>query len=1083
MRFLRLAFCSLVILTQTAFGQQFYRSAGFDLFNQQNFQNAIDSLDQWIQNNPGKAGIAYHFIGESYYNLALSDRSTRARISELLQNSLNAFTTALQQPDLEISYPEKPREAYFKIGWCLHRMAELGNATGTRLDAAIQAFTRVQEGSADTLAIISRYMLGECHFQKGRIRRAALSESDDVDASAVHAQEALNSYSRAQRAFSSAIRSPNIAYYLRNAARIRRQDMIYEKGMIFHILFRKEASYTAFESLLRMGDFASARDAAVHYFQQLHYAALFDSLDARSLRIMDPILRHSHVQSRLQLYLISGDIFHRNELDNSISGIQDDGQLVDREFILANREHRRSLNKDVLLQLSNNRTSYYRRAADRQPESWYWLGWMQFLANSDESEGNFQKFIEETESLPRDQFLSVLREDAQYRIFLAQFDRNTSRLNILRELRSRLTDFNPQNPGVREESNLLLKLVRVGLGESIWGEVLEGGSREQRLQEAFRLIMNMFIRATGVTGEEREVYLTYLDKLFQITQDQYTERTQFFRGLSEFLRAEIQETKGEKRQYYLDAADILKRSLGRFRDEALYVQARSYFAAAKHEGGSSQRVRMLNRAKPIFQMLINDKQSMRSVYYLGEIFRILGNDIAARRCYEIVRDKTEGYVESTFWYENAVAGLDSCGTSGNISELDGIEIDQVRFPERLLVINGEVISLEKFADPDYIRGQYWEKSISILINYGFTRRNFYPSLERIHESLYNRAAFENVSARIKDRKGKVYSGLEMFVFLPPSAGKQPVEVLVNGAPLEPVRENLYQKQPLPINQSINLDVKHPSVYSHIRKIRLLYPGLSHFSIHLYPKIRFISQGETRDEDIAIARFPERWDGNIVIHKQNLPVSRESELYQDFISDIHYRDFVYASQLDGYLAVNSMQNQLTFYRNDAQISREGSFPLRIPAGASPLLSPEGIDIDQQGNLYIVDWGSHRIHIFKNDGSLIRSFGHFGINTQENREKEEVSLAFPTRIAVLEDTRGTTVNNQRVFSEPKFLVSDRYGVHLVDFNGVYLDTFFANNEQYKGSIYGLAAHGYGDETVMYVAERHRGVVETFKASPLQ
>ena len=101
----------------------------------------------------------------------------------------------------------------------------------------------------------------------------------------------------------------------------------------------------------------------------------------------------------------------------------------------------------------------------------------------------------------------------------------------------------------------------------------------------------------------------------------------------------------------------------------------------------------------------------------------------------------------------------------------------------------------------------------------------------------------------------------------------------------------------------------------------------------------------------------------------------------------------------------------------------------------------------------------------------------------REKEEVYLAFPTRIAVVEDTRGIMINNVRIFSEPKFLIADRYGVHLVDSNGIYLDTFFSNNEQYRGSISALAAQGYGDEMIMYMAERRQGTVETFKASPLQ
>jgi len=60
---------------------------------------------------------------------------------------------------------------------------------------------------------------------------------------------------------------------------------------------------------------------------------------------------------------------------------------------------------------------------------------------------------------------------------------------------------------------------------------------------------------------------------------------------------------------------------------------------------------------------------------------------------------------------------------------------------------------------------------------------------------------------------------------------------------------------------------------------------------------------------------------------------------------------------------------------------------LPAGGS---GPTGVASDAQGNLYVADTGSHRIHVFGPDGQLIRSLGGQGAALGELNEPRGVAL---------------------------------------------------------------------------------------------
>jgi hypothetical protein len=663
-----------------------------------------------------------------------------------------------------------------------------------------------------------------------------------------------------------------------------------------------------------------------------------------------------------------------------------------------------------------------------------------------------------------------------YRLFLLKFDQHAADKRVLNDLKSEIEAFQPQFYSIQEKKRLLLQLVRVGLGETIWGQILKAPTTDDRLKDAFILIRNMMVRATRVTGKERIPYLRYLDKLFQITQDRRPQETDFYRGLSLFLKAEIQETASNKKKFYFSAGDLLKLSTGDYRFEGMYVQARSYFAAAKHESNANQRNRVHSRAKPIFIKLINEAKSLRSVYYLGEILRIQGNDLAASRCYDVVMNKTKDQVGGAFWYNNAFAAKQNCRSSGDRLELHGIHIDDVVFPERLLVVDREAISLEKFADPDYIRRQYWEEALNLLLKFGLSKRSLYPSAFRLQGSRFSERDFRIVTADIHDRIGAITSGLQLYVVLPQHLQEE-VRVSLNGIPLEKDIRGFYQKIPLQLNQLMEICVESDYCYPVVKNHRFTQPGVERMVVSLMQKIVFDSKGSGLDKGVDVFHFPQRLDDNVVFQSVTFPLSQSTFLFRDFQSNIHYRDFFYSDILDGYLVVDSQNENLPFYQSDPMVSKGDELYLVYPDGVGKLMSPEGIAVDSRGNIYITDWGNHKVFVFARDGFFLRSFGDFGYNVPTNIGKT-IRLIYPTRIAIAEDTEGVMFNGRKIIRDPLIFIADREGIHLMDANGIYFDTVVPSGMR-MGSFYGLTIRGYGIRSRLYVVDRKTGQIERFVA----
>jgi len=440
--------------------------------------------------------------------------------------------------------------------------------------------------------------------------------------------------------------------------------------------------------------------------------------------------------------------------------------------------------------------------------------------------------------------------------------------------------------------------------------------------------------------------------------------------------------------------------------------------------------------------------------------------------------KTEGREGGTFWYNNALAGIQSCGSSGDTTLLRGIRIDEVVFPERLLMVDGEGISLERFADPDYVRKQYWEESIDLLMKFGLSKRMLYPSVFRLSASRFNRRAFRIVTAGIHERMGTITSGLQLQIVFPEGIPRE-VMVSLDGVPLEGDSRGFYQKMPIRLNQLVGIRVESEFCYPFVEKHRFVQPGVERMVVSLQRKVDFVSKGFGVETGVNVVHLPGRLDGNVILRSGDPRLSPATFLYKDFQSDIGYRDFVYSEAHEGYLVVHSEKENLLLYRNDPMVSKEGELPLVFSGEEEKVKSSEGIAVDSRGNVYVVDWGNHRVSVFRRDGSYVRSFGSLGKNLPADVGKP-VRFVFPTRISVVEDVEGVFVHGQRVYRSPQIFVADRNGVHYMDANGIYWDTLVPSGMK-KGSLYGLTVRGYGSGARLYVMNRKTSQIERFVARP--
>ena len=75
----------------------------------------------------------------------------------------------------------------------------------------------------------------------------------------------------------------------------------------------------------------------------------------------------------------------------------------------------------------------------------------------------------------------------------------------------------------------------------------------------------------------------------------------------------------------------------------------------------------------------------------------------------------------------------------------------------------------------------------------------------------------------------------------------------------------------------------------------------------------------------------------------------------------------------YVADTANNRIQVFSSNGTFISKWGKYG----AGDGSFKSPEGIAVDQEGNVYVADTANNRIQVFSSNGTFISKWGRYGI----------------------------------------------------------------------------------------------------------
>jgi hypothetical protein len=1042
--------CSAVASAQT-----FYDSGLLKFFNRGEYRTAADSIQSWMARTALDHDLAFYYAGECRYNMGLAAGDAVSSRTQFEQ-ALSDFDETLKLVPMRQVNPTLHDNAVYKTAWTRFRLAELKGVVLEDLDRSNQGFRGLAESEDDSIRIPAAYMAGETGVRLAselRVRMAVLDQPSS-------GQKALDALAEAKTAFRSVLSSAKSPISLKAAAAIRLRDAEYERGMVYQNL--SESNFKALEDPLKKSTSAQTqRDC----FEKLRYVDLRDSVPPDA----GPVLSYSEMMAELRRFLNSGAASDRQTLDRTLDGpdlkpfaseqalakaVRDSRELIDNSAFRDNESFTNMIAAIVERHLAS--------AVPRIPEAYYWTGRMQGAAKMAECEETLKKFLAETESLAGDAKIKVLREDAGFQLLTLAFERTVggNREAELKNLKIEIEQFRPETVFIREKRDVLHDLVKVLIEpKKVWENL--SGSPDARLNTIFGIVRNLLIRANQVVGQDRRNLLNKIQVLFEFTQYRRSDETRFYEGLYRFLDAEIQ-VKG-KAEKYRDTAEWMKECKGDFSFEGRYIEARSLLAADDYKN-----------SRDLFIRLINEGKSLRSAYFLGEIFRMEKNRSAAGRCYEAVMQKTEGKKDGDIWFNNAASANRSLegmnGSGDDLNALNGVQLDQIQFPEG--GGRGGEIAMEQFTESVYQRIQSLKEGMDLFVQFGIPKRELYPSAFQPAASRLKRLAFDRITAGIHEKTTSVTSTLILSVVFPQGLPFD-VKASLNGRPIDLDANASYQRV-FALGDTADIRIDSESAYPVAQTVLFDQPKPTRVIIPLVPHLAFRrSEGKG---GAALVRFPGRLDGNAVFFEGGGTALEATRFYKTFQSDVMYRDFAYSKPHQGYIAVNARLAKLILYPSNANLSTEEEFNVSFP-DTSRLISPEGVAVDSKGNVYVVDWAQHKVFVFRQDGTLLRSFGGFGENSAADVGKP-ARFSYPTRIAIAEDVEGIDVQGERFHGPVELFVSDRNGVHFIDDQGTYLGTVVYSTSD-KGSLTALAVKGYGTASALSVYNRRTGEVLHFSS----
>ncbi|MFQ5864171.1 MAG: SMP-30/gluconolactonase/LRE family protein [bacterium] len=1047
-------FVVLVNLYSLAYSQEFI-TEGITFYNEGNYDALIKLVPEFVQEHPHEEGLARFFLAESYYNKGITESDVDKAIN-YFQKAWYQFRKAVNSPDLRTQFKEYYYSAKYKTGWCSYRLAELSQNPIEMLQRAHSEFLDIEDVAPDSIKIYSYFMAVECKIRENvsRFNRFLAYGYTNEDLNQI-----LRSYEGADTlldrvlSFVPSISTQDYLEDLQAAAEIRKEDIKFYLGKIYQVL-----PYSIFNSVTRPNKKSNPKETALFFFKELQYMSLFD-IDIVLKSKLKPILSYLNLINYLNQYFITRDDTSKLGFLKRWSNIKESEFQREKFF---RRGNLYQSNPDYESEEFNILAiSFYDSAAPPLDESYYWLAYLQMIQNKrDKSKRNFNKFIN---SSLKNKFISnrksILLEDAQYRIFLLEFESliHSKQVKGLGKLAREIARFSPKTSEIRNRKQQLDLLVNCALRTNIhdiWVDVLRGTDKE-KLEQALNTIRFILPRADLNIGTIRERYINLLRRLFKLTETRRSDETRFFKGIVQCLEAGIQAEPQEKIKMFKAAAQILGSIDSNFiyKNEADYIQGKCLFFAEEFD-----------QAYEIFKQLINQNKNARALFYLAEIFRLNFQGLAAKACYDVIMTKTKESNENNnnFWYYNARAGKLSSNNTGSLEVLNGVDYRGVEFQTEF---GAEHLTYENLVDAKFLKQQYAEESINWLQKYGLPKKEIYPSNNRLKNSLFvHENIFEKFPGVINEIRGPITASLKIFVHTFSDIVSR-IEVKLGDEILES-QNKVFVKKLIPLNTALELLVRNPDCYLYKQIYKFNKPGLVVKNIVLNKRLAFSESLTGHDNFMEDYPFQLRWDANLILKKDLPKLNRDSELVNDFSNSYELRDCAVDKIGNRLLAVNAVENRIWIYSNDPAGKKVETLRLNYD---DSLNSPEGIAVDSEGSIFIADWGNHRILAFNNYGDFVRQIGTFGTNTSVDVGKP-IKFVFPTRIAVQEDQDGIQVDEKVWYGEKYLFVADQNGIHVCNMSGDYLGTPMPPNEQLpRGSFYGFIIERYGVDSRLYLMKR--------------
>lgn len=1046
------------------------------LFNQGKYDSVVNQILPMVHTlDSDMQGVPIYFLGESYYNLGLLENNAqRSQIN--FRKSLKSFKECLTHVDLKVS--EYRYMAQYKKGWAQFRLAELDEQNDVKLFGdAFNSFESIEGQAPADLQLYGSYMAGEARLRQALImcykafsHNALVSEINSI----------LGLLQEARTKFQFVSEKKQGVEDLQVAATIRVNDVYYQLGKVYQCL-----NPALFSGVNDGNKTSSCQATAKYYFSHADYEGLSKTFSPSINKKIGSLLAYSEAMTLLNAYLTQVDDKVSFRFSEKINELEKESYASEKLFRKGNRDQANEiLDSGVFLNLSMDE-SYYAKAALAIPESYYWYGFVQsiFPARHKSALDNFESYLKKVGSKPLDTRQRLLWEDAMLRKYsldlnrIMQMKKAGGKQKLLKSLEQSLIDFQPRMMRIQSQKEKLLARVRISIeivkGETDTDDEIAGRIYSTILGRnvgvAEDLMKELLPQAASTIGRSRDSYLKVLKILAMILEENEPDKSKFYSGVSLSLEAEISPTQDEKTKLFKQAAAILASVGGQYKKEAEYIQARSLFLAESNKSAVS-----------LLSELINNDQSLRALFYLAEYYRINQNSRAAKKCYQSIMDKTRGISGAAYWFRNAQAALTLCRSEGNEADLKDINYKNVTFPDVFLKdADGNVVSYEGLADYKYLQTRLALEAKDLLVKFGLPKRTIYPSLNRIKNSqIIANGVFSEIAAPINEMRGPITSSLHLSIVAPSDIDRDLFRVTLADELLQPDGENMYIKDRIQLNTTALIRVEGEGFYPFVENHIFKKSGVD--SIFIVPSLRlqFISKGKEKFEKANAVYFDTRFDQNIILNATASKLPKDSKMYQEMSLNPSYRDFIYHPQLEAYLVVDAARNRIARVPSpEMSIEDAGDFEIDLGDSQIGLNSPDGIAVDSEGNVYIADWGNNRLLVTKMNGAYLMSIG---APDNSDRRTNSISLIFPTRIAIAEDTEGVIFKGEKKFGQRLIYVADRNGVHLFDERGQYLDTVIHPFDAFPvGVFYGLRVDGYGKKSMILLADRNSNKVIKFGA----